>query len=119
LKKGEKQSADKFFGEVNNLYKKYGIECGTFFLSWKQLYSFQGKKLFVLGTSSRKDVLQEMEMANVFSAIVHVSNISSSEQLLTVLDNVDAFNEKELEIIRKKTTGVFAKNTSREIPSQT
>ena len=44
-------------------------------------------------------------MANVFSAIVHVSNISSSEQLLTVLDNVDAFNEKELEIIRKKTTG--------------
>jgi hypothetical protein len=74
-------------------------------LSWKQLYTFQGKKLLVLGTSSRKDVLQEMEMANVFSAIVHVSNISSSEQLLTVLDNVDAFNEKELEIIRKKTTG--------------
>lgn len=65
----------------------------------------QGKKLLVLGTSSRKDVLQEMEMANVFSAIVHVSNISSSEQLLTVLDNVDAFNEKELEIIRKKTNG--------------
>jgi len=74
-------------------------------LSWKQLYTFQGKKLLVLGTSSRKDVLQEMEMANVFSAIVHVSNISSSEQLLTVLDNVDAFNEKELEIIQKKTTG--------------
>ena len=44
-------------------------------------------------------------MANVFSAIVHVSNISSSEQLVTVLDNVDAFNEKEREIIQKKTNG--------------
>lgn len=66
---------------------------------------FQGKKLLVLGTTSRKDVLEEMEMANVFSTIVHVSNISASDQLITVLENVDAFGEKEIQIIQKKTCG--------------
>ncbi|CAG2254590.1 NSF [Mytilus edulis] len=65
----------------------------------------QGKKLLVLGTTSRKDVLEEMEMSNVFSARLHVSNVSTSEHLMTILENGDAFNEKELQIIQKKTGG--------------
>ncbi|XP_076459186.1 vesicle-fusing ATPase-like isoform X2 [Babylonia areolata] len=64
-----------------------------------------GRKLLVIGTTSRKDVLADFEMLNVFSTIVHVSNISSSEQLLSVLENADIFSKQELESIQKKTQG--------------
>lgn len=64
-----------------------------------------GKKLLVIGTTSRKDVLQEMEMASVFSTITHVSSITTSEQLMCVLENVEAFSKNELEVIQRKTSG--------------
>nr|KAG5713627.1 hypothetical protein BaRGS_024675 [Batillaria attramentaria] len=64
-----------------------------------------GRKLLVIGTTSRKDVLRDMEMLNVFSTIVHVSNISSSEHLLAVLENADLFSREELQYIQKKTHG--------------
>lgn len=65
----------------------------------------KGRKLLVIGTSSRKDVLQEMDMAQIFGTITHASNISTNDHLMAVLENVDAFNSNELEIIRKKTAG--------------
>ncbi|KAL8607609.1 hypothetical protein ACOMHN_003528 [Nucella lapillus] len=65
----------------------------------------QGRKLLVIGTTSRKDVLADFEMLNVFSTIVHVSNISSSDQLLAVLENADLFSKAELDQIQKKTHG--------------
>lgn len=65
----------------------------------------KGRKLLVIGTTSRKDVLQEMDMAQIFGTITHASNISTNDHLMAVLENVDAFNSSELEIIRKKTAG--------------
>ncbi|XP_056010319.1 vesicle-fusing ATPase-like isoform X2 [Ostrea edulis] len=65
----------------------------------------KGRKLLVIGTTSRKDVLQEMDMAQIFGTITHASNISTSEHLMAVLENVDAFNSNELEILRRKTAG--------------
>ena len=65
----------------------------------------QGRKLLVIGTTSRKDVLRDFEMLNVFSQIVHVSNISDSEGLLAVLENAEIFSKRELEQIQKKTHG--------------
>ncbi|KAI2666197.1 Vesicle-fusing ATPase [Labeo rohita] len=41
-----------------------------------------GRKLLIIGTTSRKDVLQEMEMLDAFSTTIHVQNISSGEHLL-------------------------------------
>ncbi|KAK3083217.1 hypothetical protein FSP39_017075 [Pinctada imbricata] len=64
-----------------------------------------GRKLLVIGTTSRKDVLQEMDMAAIFSTIVHVSSISLSEHLMSVLENVEAFGKNELDTLRKKTNG--------------
>lgn len=46
----------------------------------------QGRKLLIIGTTSRKDVLQEMEMLNAFSTTVHVPNIATGEQLLEALE---------------------------------
>ena len=59
---------------------------------------FQGRKLLVIGTSSRKDVLDDMEMLNVFSSVVHVANISTSQQLLAVLDSMDVFSRDEMDV---------------------
>ena len=63
----------------------------------------QGRKLLVIGTTSRKDVLRDFEMLNVFSQIVHVSNISNSKGLLAVLENAEIFSKEELDHIRKRT----------------
>lgn len=35
----------------------------------------------ILGTTSRKDVLQEMGMLDAFSKTIHIPNISSGEHL--------------------------------------
>ncbi|KAK7112888.1 vesicle-fusing ATPase-like isoform X2 [Littorina saxatilis] len=64
-----------------------------------------GRKLLVIGTTSRKDVLRDFEMLNVFSTIVHVSNISGSKGLMAVLENAEVFGKQELDYIQKKTDG--------------
>uniref|UniRef100_H2S3L4 Vesicle-fusing ATPase n=1 Tax=Takifugu rubripes TaxID=31033 RepID=H2S3L4_TAKRU len=46
----------------------------------------KGRKLLIIGTSSRKDVLQEMEMLNTFSTTIHIPNISRGEQLVEALE---------------------------------
>lgn len=46
----------------------------------------QGRKLLIIGTTSRKDVLQEMEMLDAFSTTIHIPNISTGEQLVDALE---------------------------------
>lgn len=50
---------------------------------------FQGRKLLIIGTTSRKDVLQEMEMLDAFSTTIHIPNISRGEQLVDALEVMD------------------------------
>ncbi|NXX11323.1 NSF ATPase, partial [Podargus strigoides] len=59
----------------------------------------QGRKLLIIGTTSRKDVLQEMEMLNAFSTTIHVPNIATGEQLMEALELLGNFKEKERSII--------------------
>ncbi|XP_050532726.1 vesicle-fusing ATPase 1-like [Daktulosphaira vitifoliae] len=65
----------------------------------------KGKKLLVLCTSSRKEVLQEMEMLSAFTAILHVPNLSKPEELITVLKQFDLFNEQDIHKIYNQVTG--------------
>lgn len=48
--------------------------------------NLQGRKLLIIGTTSRKDVLQEMEMLDAFSTTIHIPNISTGEQLVDALE---------------------------------
>ncbi|XP_060563060.1 vesicle-fusing ATPase-like isoform X2 [Ruditapes philippinarum] len=64
-----------------------------------------GHKLLVIATASRKDVLQEMELLNVFNNVVHVSNISSGEQLMSVVENIDVFTPEETTLLAKRING--------------
>lgn len=51
-----------------------------------RLFLPQGRKLLIIGTTSRKDVLQEMEMLDAFSTTIHIPNISTGEQLVDALE---------------------------------
>ncbi|XP_035826063.1 vesicle-fusing ATPase isoform X3 [Aplysia californica] len=64
----------------------------------------KGHKLLIIGTTSRKDVLQDFDMLPLFKSIAHVSAVSTSEQLIHVLDSTDAFTDAELDLIKKKTS---------------
>ncbi|XP_024901382.1 vesicle-fusing ATPase [Pteropus alecto] len=65
----------------------------------------QGRKLLIIGTTSRKDVLQEMEMLNAFSTTIHVPNIATGEQLLEALELLGNFKDKERTTIAQLVKG--------------
>ncbi|XP_004411162.1 vesicle-fusing ATPase isoform X4 [Zalophus californianus] len=65
----------------------------------------QGRKLLIIGTTSRKDVLQEMEMLNAFSTTIHVPNIATGEQLLEALELLGNFRDKERTTISQQVKG--------------
>ncbi|XP_054623280.1 vesicle-fusing ATPase-like isoform X2 [Dunckerocampus dactyliophorus] len=65
----------------------------------------KGRKLLIIGTSSCKDVLKEMEMLNAFSTTIHIPNISRGEQLVEALELLESFQEKERAIIADAVKG--------------
>ncbi|XP_068439386.1 vesicle-fusing ATPase-like [Clinocottus analis] len=65
----------------------------------------KGRKLLIIGTTSRKDVLQEMEMLDAFSTTIHIPNISSGEQLVEALELLGSFQDKERADIAKAVKG--------------
>ncbi|KAM6951246.1 vesicle-fusing ATPase [Aplochiton taeniatus] len=65
----------------------------------------KGRKLLIIGTTSRKDVLQEMEMLNAFSTTIHIPNISRGEQLVEALEMLGSFQDKERSEIAKAVKG--------------
>uniref|UniRef100_A0A8C2G4W7 Vesicle-fusing ATPase n=1 Tax=Cyprinus carpio TaxID=7962 RepID=A0A8C2G4W7_CYPCA len=64
-----------------------------------------GRKLLILGTTSRKDVLQEMGMLDSFSTTIHIPNISRGEHLMEALELLGGFQEEERAVIGKKVKG--------------
>lgn len=65
----------------------------------------KGRKLLILCTSSRRQVLEDMEMLSAFTAILHVPNLSTPEHMITVLEDSDVFSKPELKSIHKKLQG--------------
>ncbi|KTF88266.1 hypothetical protein cypCar_00024233, partial [Cyprinus carpio] len=65
----------------------------------------RGRKLLILGTTSRKDVLQEMGMLDSFSTTIHIPNISRGEHLMEALELLGGFQEEERAVIAKKVKG--------------
>ncbi|XP_076162163.1 vesicle-fusing ATPase 1-like [Ptiloglossa arizonensis] len=68
-------------------------------------YPPRGRKLLILCTTSRRQVMEDMEMLSAFSAILHVPNLSTSDHLLNVLEEVDLFNKKEMASLHSKLQG--------------
>lgn len=45
----------------------------------------KGKRLLVIGTTSRREVLDQLEMIPAFTDVLHISNLSSPENLIAVV----------------------------------
>ncbi|XP_075702653.1 vesicle-fusing ATPase [Rhinoderma darwinii] len=65
----------------------------------------QSRKLLIIGTTSRKDVLQEMEMLDAFSTTIHVPNICTGEHLMEALELLGSFKDNERSIIAQHVKG--------------
>lgn len=65
----------------------------------------KGRKLLILCTSSRRQMLEDMEMLSAFTSVLHVPNLSQPDQLMAVLEDLDVFTKQELHSIQKKTHG--------------
>ncbi|XP_063327253.1 vesicle-fusing ATPase isoform X3 [Pelmatolapia mariae] len=65
----------------------------------------KGRKLLIIGTTSRKDVLQEMEMLDAFSTTIHIPNISTGDQLIDALELLGSFTDKERASIAHQLKG--------------
>jgi len=63
----------------------------------------KGRKLLVICTTSRRQVLEDLEMLSAFTAVLHVPNISTSQELVAVLEETDAFNKSEIDTIARRT----------------
>lgn len=62
----------------------------------------KGRRLLIICTTSRKEVLDQMEMLSVFTDVLHVSNLSTPQHLGAILDQNDAFNKQEVATIVNK-----------------
>ena len=65
------------------------------------LLLLQGRKLLIIGTTSRREVLEEMGMLSCFSAVVHVSCLSTCQHLINALEDLSIFSQEDLVQIEK------------------
>lgn len=65
----------------------------------------RGRKLLVLCTTSRKEVLKDMEMLSCFTAVLHVHSLTKPEHLIAVLEESDVFSKREIQDIARKLQG--------------
>jgi len=62
----------------------------------------KGKRLLIICTTSRKEVLQQMEMLSAFTDVLHVSNLGKAEHIERVVATDPGFSDKERQAIRAK-----------------
>jgi len=65
----------------------------------------KGKKLLIICTSSRKEVLDQMEMVPAFTDVLHVPNLSTSNHILNVVNESGAFSKDEMAGLSRKLQG--------------
>ncbi|XP_022098998.1 vesicle-fusing ATPase-like isoform X2 [Acanthaster planci] len=65
----------------------------------------KGRKLLIIGTTSQKEVLQQMEMVSIFNTHIHVPALSTGDQLCSVIEDFDCFTVSERATVQKKLSG--------------
>ena len=60
----------------------------------------KGKRLLIICTTSRKDVLNQMEMLSAFTDVLHVSNLGKAEHIERVIETDPGFSPQERQTIR-------------------
>lgn len=61
--------------------------------------------MLIIATTSIKDVLEEMRMIDYFRKVLHVFNVSNSNDLSSCLKELNVFTAEELATVTKMTEG--------------
>ncbi|KAK6640106.1 hypothetical protein RUM43_008383 [Polyplax serrata] len=59
----------------------------------------KGRRLIVLCTSSRRQVLEDLELLSTFTSVLHVPNICQIDDFITVLEETNVFSTSEVQQI--------------------
>jgi vesicle-fusing ATPase len=62
----------------------------------------KGRRLLIICTTSRREVLDQMEMLSAFTDVLHVSNLTKAVQIGKILEQNDAFSAGEVRNIVAK-----------------
>merc|ERR1712020_709132 len=62
----------------------------------------KGKRLLVICTTSRREVLDQMEMLSAFTDVLHVANLSSGSHLISILKQSDALSKEDVAKLASK-----------------
>lgn len=57
------------------------------------------RKLLIIGTTSCRDVLDQMQLMSVFNTVIHVPSITRPAELIQVIKNLNKFEEQEIDFI--------------------
>eukprot|EP00045_Choanoeca_perplexa_P011308 m.119347 g.119347 ORF g.119347 m.119347 type:complete len:755 (+) comp15586_c0_seq1:125-2389(+) len=61
----------------------------------------KGHKLLIIGTTSNQQVLGMMGVVDCFSRVMHVDSMTDGTEILAVLEDVQAFEAKDMDVIRQ------------------
>jgi vesicle-fusing ATPase len=59
----------------------------------------KGRKLLLIATTSEKQLLQDLGLYQSFSKVIHVPNITRGPEILTVVEQLEAFSKKDLDFL--------------------
>ena len=65
----------------------------------------KGRKLLIVATSSRKQVLDQLEMLSAFTDVLHVGNLNRPEHITAVAKLSGAFSPADLTSLQSQLTG--------------
>ena len=65
----------------------------------------KGNRLLIICTTSRREVLQQMEMLTAFTDVLHVSNLTEAKHFKPVLEQYGLFSPQEVAGIVQKLSG--------------
>jgi len=65
----------------------------------------KGRRLLIIATTSRKEVLDQMEMIPAFTDVLHVPNLSTSDHLLNVIKDSGVIGQQGMAELSQKLSG--------------
>jgi len=65
----------------------------------------QGKRLLIIATSSRREVLDQMEMISAFTDVLHLPNLHQAEQLVKVAQHSQVLDQTGLQQLDSQIRG--------------
>ena len=65
----------------------------------------KGRKLLIVATSSRKQVLDQLEMLSAFTDVLHVGNLNRPEHITAVAKLSEAFSTTDLASLQSQLSG--------------